>query len=111
MENDWKKRLGMVYSTNEDYDFEFTERFEETVVQFDYFSNNQSPDECDDGAADVKTMFDFATLAVTGDTFLRMVRSFSIPARLMTILRMQRIIFTARGTIIIYKTRRIFWMT
>lgn len=25
MENDWKKRLGMVYSTNKDYQFEYSE--------------------------------------------------------------------------------------
>ncbi len=32
MENDWKKRLGMVYSTNPDYQFERDENQEETSL-------------------------------------------------------------------------------
>jgi translation initiation factor 1 len=32
MENDWKKRLGMVYSTNPDYEFETGEDQEETTL-------------------------------------------------------------------------------
>jgi translation initiation factor 1 len=32
MENDWKKRLGMVYSTNPDYEYETGEEQEETTL-------------------------------------------------------------------------------
>jgi translation initiation factor 1 len=32
MENDWKKRLGMVYSTNPDFEFETGEDQEETTL-------------------------------------------------------------------------------
>jgi translation initiation factor 1 len=32
MDNDWKKRLGMVYSTNSDYNFEENEREEQETL-------------------------------------------------------------------------------
>ena len=33
MENDWKKRLGMVYSTNPDFQFELGEKEEEETLE------------------------------------------------------------------------------
>ena len=33
MENDWKKRLGMVYSTNPDFQFESGEKEEEETIE------------------------------------------------------------------------------
>ena len=66
---------------NEDFNFTFAEKFERTMVQFDYFSDKQSPDECDDGVADIKTMFDWTTLSISGFLFLEMERQFSLPAR------------------------------
>ena len=64
---------------DEGYDFEFTERFEDTMVQFDYFSDKQSPNDCDKGIADIKSMYDFTSLTVTGDAFLKMERIFTLP--------------------------------
>ena len=66
---------------NEDFDFTFGEKFENTMVQFDYFSKASSPDECDDGVLDIKTMFDWTTLSISGYLFLQMERQFSLPAR------------------------------
>ncbi len=66
---------------NERYEFQFVERFEDTMVQFNYFSKKQSPDICDDGVADIKTMFDWTNLTVSGFLFLKMERTFSMPAR------------------------------
>lgn len=66
---------------DQDYDYEFTERFEYIMIQFDYFSQTQSPDECDDGVADIITMFDWTNLTVSGFLFLKMERDFIIPAR------------------------------
>ncbi len=65
----------------EDFEFQFVEQFESTMVQFDYYSRKQSPDECDDGVADIKTMFDWTTLSISGFLFLKMERQFSLPAR------------------------------
>ena len=66
---------------DEQFDFEFTEEFEYTMVQFNYFSIGSSPDVCDDGVADIKTMFDWTDLTISGYLFLKMERTFSIPAR------------------------------
>ena len=58
----------------ENYDFTFDLEFEEVLIQFDYFG--ATGDECDDGVADIKTMFDYATLTLSGYTCLRMEREF-----------------------------------
>jgi len=57
---------------DEIYDFEFVEEFEEAFIQFDYFGITAN--ECDDGLIDIKTMFDYATLTISGYTCLKMER-------------------------------------
>ena len=64
---------------SEDYQFEFDLEFEEAYLQFDYFG--ATADECDDGLADIKTMYDYPTLpslTITGYTFLRLERDYII---------------------------------
>ena len=58
---------------NEIYDYTFDLEFEEVLVQFDYFGSTANV--CDDGIADIKTMFDYCTLALSGYTCLRMERT------------------------------------
>lgn len=65
----------------EDFSFQFTEEFENTFVQFDYYSQASGPDTCDDGVADIKTMFDWTDLTIAGYLFLQMERQFSLPAQ------------------------------
>jgi len=61
---------------NEDYQFTFDLKFEEAFVQFDYYGTTAN--ECDDGIADIKTMYDYTTLSLTGFTCLRMERDYVI---------------------------------
>jgi len=48
--------------------------FEEALVQFSYYGS--TADVVDDGAADIKTMFDNAAITVAGHTVIRMKREF-----------------------------------
>jgi len=57
-------------------DSTFDLEFEDVSVQLDYYSDESSPDECDDGIADIKTMFDYANLTIVGYTCLQLVRAF-----------------------------------
>lgn len=69
---------------NEDYQFQFDLEFEEAYAQFDFFGT--TADECDDGIADVKAMFDYTTLTLTGTGFtcLKMERDYTInPTKVM----------------------------
>jgi len=64
------------YIFNEIYDFTFDLEFEEVLVQFDYFGTTAN--ECDDGLIDIKALFDYATLTVSGYTCLKMEREMVI---------------------------------
>lgn len=65
---------------DEIYDFTFDLEFEDVLVQFDYYGS--TADECDDGVADIKTMFDYCSLTISGYTCLRMERELVInPAK------------------------------
>ncbi len=63
---------------DEIYDFTFVEEFEEGLIQFDYFGD--TADVCDDGITDIKAMFDYAALDVSGYTPLVMQRVLVIPS-------------------------------
>jgi len=58
---------------NEIYDFTFDLDFEEVLIQFDYYATSAS--DCDTGITDIKSMFDYAALTITGYTCLRMERT------------------------------------
>lgn len=57
---------------DEIYDYTFDLEFENVGIQFDYYGT--TADQVDDGIADIKTMFDYCTLTLTGYTCLRMER-------------------------------------
>ena len=63
---------------DEIYDFTFDLEFEECLVQFDYYG--KTANECDDGVIDIKALFDYAALSITGYTFLKLERQLVIPA-------------------------------
>ena len=45
MDNDWKKRLGMVYSTNPDFQFETGEEITYWIVAYDTANNSVQSNE------------------------------------------------------------------
>lgn len=59
------------------YEFTFDMEFEDVLMQFDYFATTAN--DCDTGVADIKTMFDYAILTLTGYTCLRMEREMVFP--------------------------------
>jgi len=64
-----------VYQVFEEiYDFMFVEEFEEALIQFSYYGDTAAV--VDDGISDIKTMFDYAELTVSGYTCLRMQREY-----------------------------------
>jgi len=64
-----------------DKDFTFDLNFESPSVQFDFYSNLSSADQCDDGVRYIRLLYDWCTLTVTGYLFLNMERNFIFPAR------------------------------
>lgn len=64
------------YVFNEIYDFTFDLEFEEALIQFDYFG--RTANQCDDGLIDIKSLFDYATLTISGYTCLRVEREMVI---------------------------------
>ncbi len=52
----------------------FDLEFEDAAIQFNYYG--VTADECDDGVVDIKTMFDYAILTLSGYTCLRLEREF-----------------------------------
>lgn len=53
-------------------DWTFDLSFENAYVQFDYIGSTAN--ECDDGIADIKTMFDYAELTISGYSSLKLER-------------------------------------
>lgn len=53
-------------------DWTFDLDFEESLVQFDYYAETATA--CDTGIEAIKALFDFSTLTISGQTFLRMHR-------------------------------------
>ncbi len=64
------------------YDFEFVEQFENTSIQFDIFSLTRSADEVDDAITDLKTLFDYCSLTISGYTHLKMERQYSFVTKM-----------------------------
>lgn len=61
------------------YDRTFDLEFENSYVQFDYIG--ATANETDDGVADIKTMFDYAELTLSGYTCLKLERDMVYNAR------------------------------
>ena len=55
-------------------DSTFDLEFEDVPIQFDYYATTAST--CDDGIADIKTMFNYASLTISGYTCLKLERFF-----------------------------------
>ena len=51
-------------------DWEFVERFEDTLVQFSLFSSSSSAVEITAMYSDLKALFDDCSMAITGDTLI-----------------------------------------
>ena len=59
-------------------DWTFDLDFEDIAVQFDYFDT--TADGCDTGLINLKSLFDYAALSITGWTTLKMERELIIPS-------------------------------
>lgn len=57
-----------IYQTIPERTFDLS--FEDMLVQFDYYA--KTANQCDDGLIDIRTMYDWADLDITGYTCLRM---------------------------------------
>jgi hypothetical protein len=52
----------------------FTDRIEDVIIQFSIFSSASGSTEIEDIFTNLKSLFDFCTLAITGNTHLEMER-------------------------------------
>jgi len=69
-----------VYSiVTDDYDLDFVDEREDVSVQFNIFSENNSPSEAGTLLGYLKSMYDDTALTVSGYRHLFMVRDFVIP--------------------------------
>ena len=68
----------VAYLFNQKPDYQFTELYEECLIQFNLFSETSSSDEVGNVFVDLISLFDWcSTLSVTGYTVLKMEREFS----------------------------------
>lgn len=68
----------VVYSMISDVpDYTFTETLEDVTIQFDIFSNASSSGEIEDLFGNLKSLYDFCSMTVTGGSLLYMRRSFA----------------------------------
>ena len=54
--------------------FTFDLNFEEVLVQFNYYG--RTANEADDGVIDIKTLYDYAIITISGHTTLKMEREY-----------------------------------
>ena len=65
------------YLVSDDYDFQFTEDYEDILIQFNIFDDKASPSNISNYFENLKTLYDWSSPTVVGYTVIKFVREFA----------------------------------